>query len=106
VVLKGVVAARTGLPPVPRRRARAHVAAEARRDPDALKLALRRRDQRPHADPLQDGCWFELDSWVKPPVLCYGAPDGNRHRHDIAPQPAIDVTPYESREVMVTARDG
>jgi len=57
-------------------------------------------------DPLADGCWFLLDSWVKPPVLCYGAPDGAVTVTDIAPQPDIDVGPYESREVMVKARDG
>ncbi|THD74376.1 MAG: S9 family peptidase [Phenylobacterium sp.] len=57
-------------------------------------------------DPLQDGCWFVLDSWVKPPVVCYGAPDGSVSITDVAPQPPIDVARYESQEVMVTARDG
>ena len=58
------------------------------------------------ADPLADGCWFTLDSWVKPAVLCYGAPDGQVTLTDIAPKPDIDVSRYESREVMVKARDG
>ncbi|MFI4933171.1 MAG: prolyl oligopeptidase family serine peptidase [Caulobacterales bacterium] len=57
-------------------------------------------------DPLKDGCWFELDSWVKPPVLCYAASDGTVTTTDIAPPPEYDVSPYESQEVMVTARDG
>ncbi|HEX3699728.1 MAG TPA: prolyl oligopeptidase family serine peptidase [Phenylobacterium sp.] len=57
-------------------------------------------------DPLQDGCWFVLDSWVKPPVVCYGAPDGSVSVTDIAPQPPIDVSRYESQEVTVAARDG
>jgi prolyl oligopeptidase len=58
------------------------------------------------ADPLADGCWFLLDGWVRPPVVCYGAPDGTVTVTDIAPKPDIDVSPYESREVMVKARDG
>ena len=57
-------------------------------------------------DPLADGCWFFLDSWVKPAVLCFGAPDGTVTVTDIAPKPDIDVSPYESREVMIKARDG
>ncbi|HEV2532378.1 prolyl oligopeptidase family serine peptidase, partial [Phenylobacterium sp.] len=57
-------------------------------------------------DPLQDGCWFMLDSWVRPPALCYGAPDGAVTVTDIAPKPPIDVSRYASQEVMVTARDG
>jgi prolyl oligopeptidase len=57
-------------------------------------------------DPLQDGCWFMLDSWVKPPVLCYGAPDGTVTVTGIAPKPPIDVSRYASQEVMITARDG
>jgi prolyl oligopeptidase len=57
-------------------------------------------------DPLQDGCWFSLESWVKPPVICFGRPDGTVVITDIAPKPPIDVDPYESREVTVTARDG
>ena len=58
------------------------------------------------ADPLADGCWFVLDSWVKPAALCYGAPDGEVTVTDIIPKPAIDVSPYESLEVKVKARDG
>ncbi|HVN01786.1 MAG TPA: prolyl oligopeptidase family serine peptidase [Caulobacteraceae bacterium] len=58
------------------------------------------------ADPMADGCWFELDSWVKPPVVCYAGPDGAVTATDIAPKPDIDVAPYESREVMVKVRDG
>ena len=59
-----------------------------------------------YADPLADGCWFSLDSWVKPPVICRGAPDGSVAVTDLAPPPPVDVSRYESREVMVTARDG
>jgi prolyl oligopeptidase len=51
-------------------------------------------------DPLKDGCWFELDSWVRPPVLCHAGGDGVVTVTDICPPPAI------SQEVMVTARDG
>ena len=58
------------------------------------------------ADPERDGCWFFLDSWVRPPVLCLGAPDGTVTITNVAPQPPIDVSPYASDEVMVTARDG
>ena len=59
-----------------------------------------------YTDPLQDGCWFSLDGWVRPPVVCHGPPDGTVLVTDIAPVPPIDISPYESREVMVTARDG
>jgi prolyl oligopeptidase len=57
-------------------------------------------------DPLSDGVWFTLESWVKPVVLCFGAPDGTVTVTDLAPKPDIDVSGYESREVMVKARDG
>jgi len=107
VVLKGVVAARDG---VYLQSLDAGLGRMSRLKPDGtltpLKLPFDGAISALNADPLQDGCWFELDSWVKPPVLCYGAPDGTVTVTDIAPQPAIDVTPYESREVMVTARDG
>ena len=36
-------------------------------------------------DPLADGCWFALDSCVKPQVLCYGAPDGTVSVNQVAP---------------------
>jgi prolyl oligopeptidase len=58
------------------------------------------------ADPLKDGCWFFLDSWVRPPVLCFGVADGSVTISDLVPKPPIDVSKYESAEVMVTARDG
>ena len=58
------------------------------------------------ADPLADGCWFLLDSWVKPPVVCFGAGDGRVTVTDIAPAPTIDVGPYESVETWAKARDG
>jgi prolyl oligopeptidase len=58
------------------------------------------------ANSLQDGCWFMLESWIKPPVLCYGAPDGTVTATEIAPRPPIDLAPYASQEVTVTARDG
>ena len=58
------------------------------------------------ADPLQDGCWFAMSSWEKPDVIFRGLPDGRVIATDLAPQPPIDVTPYASEEVLVTARDG
>lgn len=57
-------------------------------------------------DPLQDGCWFSLESWVRPPVVCFGKADGSVVITALAAKPAIDTTAYDSREVMVTARDG
>src|SRR5579872_2557592 len=57
-------------------------------------------------DPLADGCWFQIEGWVRPPVLCRAAPDGTVTVTDIAPKPAIDVSPYDSVEVRVKARDG
>jgi prolyl oligopeptidase len=58
------------------------------------------------ADPLADGCWFTLESWVRPAALCYAAADGTVTVTDLIPKPNIDVSRYESREVMVKARDG
>ncbi len=58
------------------------------------------------ADPLKEGCWFALESWARPRVICHGAPDGTVTVTDISPKPDIDTSAYESREVMVTARDG
>jgi prolyl oligopeptidase len=57
-------------------------------------------------DPLADGCWFMLEGWVRPPVLCQAALDGAVTVTDIAPKPAIDVSRYDSQEVRVRARDG
>ncbi|HEY5106050.1 MAG TPA: prolyl oligopeptidase family serine peptidase [Caulobacteraceae bacterium] len=59
-----------------------------------------------YTDPLQDGCWFLLDGWVHPAVLCRGGPDGSVTVTDIAPKAPFDVSRYESRELMVTVRDG
>jgi prolyl oligopeptidase len=58
------------------------------------------------ADPLAPGCWFVLESWVKPAALCHAAADGTVTLTDIVPQPAIDVSRYESVEVTVKTRDG
>ncbi|HEY2706566.1 MAG TPA: prolyl oligopeptidase family serine peptidase [Caulobacteraceae bacterium] len=57
-------------------------------------------------DPLADGCWFVLDGWVRPQVVCFGRADGTVTLTDIAPKPNIDVSRYDSREVTVKARDG
>jgi prolyl oligopeptidase len=57
-------------------------------------------------DPLADGCWFQLDGWVRPPVICRAAADGAVTLTELAPKPAIDVAPYASVEVRVKARDG
>ena len=59
-----------------------------------------------YTDPLKDGCWFILDSWVRPPVVCFAGADGKVTVTDIAPKPPFDTSGYESREVLVTARDG
>jgi prolyl oligopeptidase len=106
-VLKGLVAAKDG---VYVQSLDAGLGRIARLKPDGtltpLKLPFDGAIDVLAADPLQDGCWFELQSWVRPPVLCYGAPDGAVTVTDIAPPPSLDLSPYESREVMVTARDG
>ena len=57
-------------------------------------------------DPLADGCWFQIEGWVRPPVVCHAAPDGTVTLTNISPKPAIDVSPYDSVEVRVKARDG
>jgi prolyl oligopeptidase len=72
----------------------------------ALKLPYPGAVSALSADPLAPGCWFVLESWVKPAVLCYAAADGTVTLTDIVPKPDVDVSPYESLEVMVRARDG
>ncbi len=72
----------------------------------ALRLPFAGSVSALYADPLQDGCWFLLDGWVHPLVLCRGAPDGSVTVTDIAPKAPFDVSLYESRELMVTVRDG
>jgi prolyl oligopeptidase len=57
-------------------------------------------------DPLADGCWFQIEGWVRPPVVCRAAPDGSITLTDLSPKPDIDIAPYDSAEVRVKARDG
>ena len=106
-VLKGLVAARDG---VYVQSVDAGLGKIHRLAPDGgmteLKLPFPGSVSGVYADPLQDGCWFSLESWVRPSVICRGAPDGTVVVTDIAPQPPFDVSRYESREVMVAARDG
>ncbi len=106
-VLKGLVAARDGIYLLA---TEAGLGKVMRLAPDGgitiLKLPYAGSVGSLFADPLQDGCWFSLESWVRPPVICRGAPDGTVTVTDIAPKPAFDVSKYESREVMVPARDG
>jgi len=59
-----------------------------------------------YADPLKEGCWFILESWARPPVVCFAAPGGEVTITEIAPRPPYDTSAYESREVLVAARDG
>jgi len=77
---------------------------------DGAKLAMRLPFQGTisfvSTDPLADGCWFQLEGWVSPPVICRGAPDGTVTVTDVEPKPAIDVSRYASQEVRVKARDG
>ena len=59
-----------------------------------------------YTDGAQDGCWFALQSWVRPTVICRVGADGAVVQTALAPKPPIDVTPYDSVEVMARARDG
>jgi prolyl oligopeptidase len=59
-----------------------------------------------YADTLHDGVWFSLESWVKPQLICHAASSGQVMPTDIAPPPAIDVSPYVAVESFATARDG
>jgi len=59
-----------------------------------------------YTDTLHDGAWFFLSSWTRPSVLCYAGADGTVTQTNIAPLPAIDVSPYASEEVFATAADG
>ena len=106
-VLKGLVGARDG---VYVQSVDAGLGKVSRLGPDGaltpLKLPFEGAVDGLFADPLQDGCWFFLESWVRPRVLCFGAPDGSVKVTDISPQPAFDVSKYTSQEVMIPARDG
>ena len=57
-------------------------------------------------DPVTEGAWFQIAGWVRPPLVCHVAADGAVTQTDIAPKPAIDVSPYDSIEVRVKVRDG
>jgi prolyl oligopeptidase len=59
-----------------------------------------------YTDPVKDGCWFILDSWVRSPVVCFVGADGAVAVTDIAPKPPFDTSVYESQEILVSARDG
>jgi prolyl oligopeptidase len=59
-----------------------------------------------YAGPLDDGVWFPLESWVRPAVICHGVAPRRVTQTDLAPPPAIDVSPYSAEEVFVAARDG
>ena len=59
-----------------------------------------------YASALHEGVWFPLESWVRPAVICHAAASGSVTQTDLVPAPAIDVSPYSSEEVFVTARDG
>jgi prolyl oligopeptidase len=59
-----------------------------------------------YTDPLKDGCWFIMDSWVRAPAACFVDAQGAVTVTDIAPKPPFDTSAYESQEVLVTARDG
>jgi prolyl oligopeptidase len=58
-----------------------------------------------YASTLQDGVWFPLESWVRPAVICHAVAAGTVTQTDLAPAPAIDVSPYVSEEVFTPARD-
>jgi prolyl oligopeptidase len=59
-----------------------------------------------YADSLQDGAWFLLQGWVRPPVACHVAPNGTVTQTDIAPSPPLDLSSYTSEEIFAPARDG
>ncbi|MDE2238919.1 MAG: prolyl oligopeptidase family serine peptidase [Rhodospirillales bacterium] len=59
-----------------------------------------------YADTLHAGAWFQLQGWVRPPVICQAHADGRVNETSLAPQPDIDVTPYTSEEILAPARDG
>ena len=59
-----------------------------------------------YADTLHEGTWFQLQGWVRPPVICQAQADGQVIETSFAPQPDIDVTPYTSEEILAPARDG
>ena len=107
MVLKGVAGARDG---VYVQALDAGLGKVFRLAPDGsrteLKLPFAGAVDSLFADPLADGCWFAMESWVRPRVICHGAPDGSVTVTGISPRPDVDVSPYDSWEVMVTARDG
>ncbi|MDX2234377.1 MAG: prolyl oligopeptidase family serine peptidase [Hyphomonadaceae bacterium] len=63
-------------------------------------VTLRTSDAHP-------GCDILMESWVKPPTLFTYTPTGGQVVDTgIQPQPALDVSAYESARVFATAADG
>ncbi len=63
-------------------------------------VSLRTSDEHP-------GCDILMESWVKPPTLFYYTPaTGRIVDTGLQPQPALDVSGYESQRVFATAADG
>ena len=58
------------------------------------------------ADPRQDGAWVALEGWVRPLALYRLKADGAMALTDLAPQPPIDLSPYQAQERIALARDG
>ena len=57
-------------------------------------------------DTDHDGCWFELEGWVRPPTVFFIAPDGKVTETNLAPKPPIDASSYTSEETFCIAADG
>ncbi|MBS0581384.1 MAG: S9 family peptidase [Proteobacteria bacterium] len=58
------------------------------------------------SSPDLDGALFSLTGWLVPPDIWSVDAAGRLTETGITPRPAIDVSPYESRRLFATARDG
>jgi prolyl oligopeptidase len=58
------------------------------------------------ANARDDGVMFSLQGWLTPPDIWAADPRGTVTPTGLTPRPPIDVSPYETRRLFATARDG
>ena len=59
-----------------------------------------------YADTEHEGVWFQMQNWVRPATVFQVAAAGTVTDTQLATQPDIDVSPYESTRIFAAAKDG
>ena len=57
-------------------------------------------------NPVEDGALFPLTGWLTPADIWAVRADGNLTKTGLNPAPGIDVSPYETKRLFATAKDG